>query len=507
MGHLRELNLRESGIKELPDSIGYLEYYLEILDLTYCLKFEKFPEIRGNMKCLKKLSLRETAIKELPDSIGSLTSLEILSVTECLKFEKFSDIFTNMRLLRELDLSQSGIMELPDSIGYLESLISLDLSECSNFQKFPEIQGNMKCLKRLSLEKTAIKEFPNSIRRFEALETLLLGGCSNFEKLLEIQKSSIGHLTQFHRLNSENCRNLRSPSNSICGLKSLKHLSLNGCSNVETFWEITEEMEHLECLYLSEMAITELPSSIEHLRRLWKLELYKCEKLVSLPSNIGNLTRLESLSVRNCSKLHNLPDNLRSLQCCLRSLDLGGCNMMEGEIPGDLWCLSLLLTLDQCNIIIPGSSGIPEWTASDFPSLPEESSDEEDEVHEVDEHINLTKELEDVHLGEKGSPHTVDNSVLGLDEGVEVRMPSDEFERSSGNEESTFMLSKVSLGTVEEQGAFGGIHEGQSPQLTDGSPQVSIDGSGRRDEDAGKAIQDLVIQPVNGPHTSVHLMF
>uniref|UniRef100_F6I483 Uncharacterized protein n=1 Tax=Vitis vinifera TaxID=29760 RepID=F6I483_VITVI len=82
-------------------------------------------------------------------------------------------------------------------------------------------------------------------------------------------------------------------------------------------------------------------------------------------------------------------------------------------------------------------------------------------------------------------------------------MPSDEFERSSGNEESTFMLSKVSLGTVEEQGAFGGIHEGQSPQLTDGSPQVSIDGSGRRDEDAGKAIQDLVIQPVNGPHTSV----
>ena len=124
-------------------------------------------------------------------------------------------------------------------------------------------------------------------------------------------------------------------------------------------------------------------------------------------------------------------------------------------------------------------------------------------MHEVDEHINLTKELEDVHLGEKGSPHTVDNSVLGLDEGVEVRMPSDEFERSSGNEESTFMLSKVSLGTVEEQGAFGGIHEGQSPQLTDGSPQVSIDGSGRRDEDAGKAIQDLVIQPVNGPHTSV----
>ena len=105
-------------------------------------------------------------------------------------------------------------------------------------------------------------------------------------------------------------------------------------------------MEHLECLYLREMAITELPSSIEHLRGLWDLELYKCEKLVSLPSNIGNLTCLQSLCVRNCSKLHDLPDNLRSLQCCLKRLDLVGCNMMEGEIPGDLWCLSLLQFLD-----------------------------------------------------------------------------------------------------------------------------------------------------------------
>ncbi|RVW31508.1 hypothetical protein CK203_113953 [Vitis vinifera] len=54
MGHLKKLCLNGSGIKELPDSIGYLES-LEILDLSNCSKFEKFPEIRGNMKCLKRL--------------------------------------------------------------------------------------------------------------------------------------------------------------------------------------------------------------------------------------------------------------------------------------------------------------------------------------------------------------------------------------------------------------------------------------------------------------------
>ncbi|RVW94977.1 Disease resistance protein TAO1 [Vitis vinifera] len=312
MGHLREINLRESGIKELPDNIGYLEYP-ETLDLTYCLKFEKFLEIRRNMKCLKKLSLHQTAIKELPDSIGSLTSLEILYVNKCLKFEKFSDIFTNMRLLRELDLSQSGTMELPDSIGYLESLISLDLSECSNFQKFPEIQGSMKCLKRLSLEKTAIKEFPKSIRCLEALETLLLSGCSNFEKFLEIQKSSI-----------------------------------------ETFWEITEDMEHLECLYLREMAITELPSSIEHLRGLWDLELYKCEKLVSLPSNIDasenhihcipvgitQLSNLETLLMNHCPMLEEIAE----LPSSLTRIEAHGCPCLETETSSSLFlCNAILL--------------------------------------------------------------------------------------------------------------------------------------------------------------------
>lgn len=52
---------------------------------------------------------------------------------------------------------------------------------------------------------------------------------------------------------------------------------------------------------------------------------------------------------------------------------------------------------------------------------------------EADEHIILAEELKYMHLGEKGSPYSVDNSVLGLDEGAEVRMPNEEFERSSGN--------------------------------------------------------------------------
>ncbi|PQQ05894.1 uncharacterized protein Pyn_22353 [Prunus yedoensis var. nudiflora] len=53
---------------------------------------------------------------------------------------------------------------------------------------------------------------------------------------------------------------------------------------------------------------------------------------------------------------------------------------------------------------------------------------------------------------EKGSPDMMDNLVLGFNEGVEVGMPNDEFERSSRNEEGAFMVPQVSSGTVEEHG-------------------------------------------------------
>ncbi|KAL6311265.1 hypothetical protein AAG906_016232 [Vitis piasezkii] len=259
MGHLKELYLNESGIKELPSSIVYLSS-LEVLNLS---------NYKRNMKCLKELSLDKTAIKELPNSIGSLTSLKILSLRKCSKFEKFPDVFTNMELLRILNLYESGIKELPGNIGCLESLENLDLSHCSNFEKFPEIQGDMKSLKELSLKNT----------------------------LLRNSQIALGY-------------------------------------------------GRIKRLLLRETGITGLPSSIEHLRGLDSLELINCENLVALPNSIGSLTRLTSLRVRNCTKLHNLPDNLRSLRCCLIELDLGGCNLKEGEIPSDLWCLSSLVSLD-----------------------------------------------------------------------------------------------------------------------------------------------------------------
>ncbi|XP_034676061.1 disease resistance protein RPV1-like isoform X2 [Vitis riparia] len=343
---------------------------LEELYLEGCKRLKKFPEIRGNMERLKILRLGESGIQEIPSSIEYLPALEVLSLWWCINFDKFQDNFGNLRHLRFIQAKKADIQELPNSFGYLESPQNLCLDDCSNLENFLEIHV-LKRLCCLNLSRTAIKELPNAFGCLEALEVLDLSDCSNFEEFPEIQNMgnlyflylkktaikelpcSIGHLTKLYKLNLENCKNLRSLPNSICGLKSLRVLNLNGCSSLVAFPEIKEDMEHLRELLLSKTPITELPPSIEHLKGLKHLELNNCEKLVTLPDSIGNLTHLRSLCVRNCSKLHNLPDNLRSLQCCLEGLDLGGCNLMEGAIPSDLWCLSSLRFLDVSESPIP----------------------------------------------------------------------------------------------------------------------------------------------------------
>ncbi|XP_059590422.1 disease resistance protein RPV1 isoform X2 [Vitis vinifera] len=343
---------------------------LEELYLAFCERLKKFPEIRGNMGSLRILYLGQSGIKEIPSSIEYLPALEFLTLWGCRNFDKFQDNFGNLRHRRFIQAKKADIQELPNSFGYLESPQNLCLDDCSNLENFPEIHV-MKRLEILWLNNTAIKELPNAFGCLEALQFLYLSGCSNFEEFPEIQNMgslrflrlnetaikelpcSIGHLTKLRDLNLENCKNLRSLPNSICGLKSLEVLNINGCSNLVAFPEIMEDMKHLGELLLSKTPITELPPSIEHLKGLRRLVLNNCENLVTLPNSIGNLTHLRSLCVRNCSKLHNLPDNLRSLQCCLRRLDLAGCNLMKGAIPSDLWCLSSLRFLDVSESPIP----------------------------------------------------------------------------------------------------------------------------------------------------------
>ncbi|KAG8642621.1 uncharacterized protein LOC110627283 isoform X2 [Manihot esculenta] len=154
-----------------------------------------------------------------------------------------------------------------------------------------------------------------------------------------------------------------------------------------------------------------------------------------------------------------------------------------------------------------------EWTIQNDQQLQkqeeydedEDGYDEEDEVHDGEaEDIDLAQDFDGLHVEEKDSTEMMDNLVLGFNEGVEVGMPNDDFEKSLRKEETNFVIQQIS---AEEQGFFDGMHtDGPSHQPVDGSAQVSVDNTSSIFQETENAMQDLEIEPKNAQKTSSELM-
>lgn len=148
-----------------------------------------------------------------------------------------------------------------------------------------------------------------------------------------------------------------------------------------------------------------------------------------------------------------------------------------------------------------------EWTLENNEDLQEQEEydededgyEEEDEVREGDdENLDLTQEFEDLHLEEKGS-HLMGNLVLGFDEGIEVEIPSDDFDRNFSNEERGFGISDSSIPIAGEEGLVDGV-KGDEPSHEDvgGFSPVSV-----MVQETEITTQDSFLKPIEDPYTSI----
>ncbi|GAB4848970.1 hypothetical protein Ancab_003783 [Ancistrocladus abbreviatus] len=151
-----------------------------------------------------------------------------------------------------------------------------------------------------------------------------------------------------------------------------------------------------------------------------------------------------------------------------------------------------------------------EWTIENNEGLQEqedydEDEDaycEEDEVHGDDENFHLTQEFEGLDLEGKDSNSTMDNVVLGFDQGVEVGMPSNDYERSPRNDESSYLPAQVSVGINREKESFdGGRVDEHNLQFTDGSPQAR-DFNSKTVQETEKGVEDMVNRSFSAPYNS-----
>ena len=240
----------------------------------------------------------------------------------------------------------------------LHKLKLIDLSDSQNLCQTPNFNG-----------------LPN-------IERLIFQGCTGLHAL----HPSVGSLERLILLNLKDCKCLENLPHEI-NLKSLKIIILSGCSKLKKFPKIGRNMTSMLELYLDRTAIKELPSSIKHLTSLTLLNLQDCENLSSFPSVICSLISIEILILSGCKGqppkaryLSGLIPTLSSIGTTLTlpytyltdrqpepepislvlplsfsglsslvSLDLSGCNLLDGALPDDLSYLSSLTSLNLRN--------------------------------------------------------------------------------------------------------------------------------------------------------------
>ncbi|XP_019096050.1 PREDICTED: inactive disease resistance protein RPS4-like [Camelina sativa] len=235
-------------------------------------------------------------------------NIERLNAECCTSLIKCSSI-RQMDSLVYLNFREcKSLKSIPQGIS-LKSLKSLILSGCSKLRTFPIISEN---IESLYLDGTGIRRVPESVDSLQYLAVLNLKKCC-----------SLTHL----------------PSN-LCKLKSLRELILSGCSNLECFPDIDEDMEYLEILLMDETAIKQIPRSMSmsnlklftfggskfRIQQVWKLYLTDCN-IHKFPNNFSCLSSVHSLCLSR-NDLEYLPESIKKLHH-LKSLDLKHCRKLN----------------------------------------------------------------------------------------------------------------------------------------------------------------------------------
>ncbi|XP_040997965.1 disease resistance protein RUN1-like [Juglans microcarpa x Juglans regia] len=185
--HLILLNLKDCKcLSSLLHEIN-LES-LNLLILSGCSSFNKFPEIGQNMKLLSELYLDGTAIEELPLSIQHLIGLTLLNLGECKKLSFFPGDICCLPALKTLNLSGSTpTLPLLNCFSWLTFLVALNLRDCNLLDgALPEDLSSLSSLETLNLSRNNFTRLPDSISQLQKLKVLYLANCRKLQLLPNI---------------------------------------------------------------------------------------------------------------------------------------------------------------------------------------------------------------------------------------------------------------------------------------------------------------------------------
>lgn len=172
-----------SGLAEFPAELSQL-LQLEKLEIESSYQLERLPEEFGQLRQLKNLSIRNTAIRGLPESIGALQLLRTIDIWSNNFLQHIPESFSNLTALKtcwivynreSYSKTKLSPLVLPDGLfARMTDLVELHLNS-NDIENLPAGMEQLKQCKELQLNDNLLSEFPLMITEMESLEKLQIG--------------------------------------------------------------------------------------------------------------------------------------------------------------------------------------------------------------------------------------------------------------------------------------------------------------------------------------------
>ncbi|XP_058078543.1 putative disease resistance protein RGA4 [Magnolia sinica] len=418
--HLRYLDLSDTDIKSLPESISTL-HHLQTLRLLGLYELAELPRDMSNMTSLRHLEITDYDIlTHMPANMGELKFLQTLPI-----FIIGQDRGCGIKELQDLNLRGSLIIRNLENVMSRADAQEANLKEKPNLHKLCfswgswgqdidlKLAGNVEetfeglrphsNLKRLEVEGYVGVRFPHWMTSLNLVEISLIN-CRRCEQLPQL-----GQLPLLKVLVIQGMHAVKSIGNHFYGdnvaegFPSLEELRLEDMPNLEE-WSGFNGREVLPCL--NELSVVRCPKlttlpclqslkiltlknsnemlsgSVANLTSLSYLWIEDFKELRSLSGELGNLAALESLSVDGCGGLVSLPEELQNLTS-LQKLHISECNGLTSLRLQGLSSLKRL-TIVSCKSLTSLMGGLQHLTALqslEITGCPELASLPEDMQH------------------------------------------------------------------------------------------------------------------------------
>ncbi|KAK8622615.1 hypothetical protein V6N13_117524 [Hibiscus sabdariffa] len=295
--YITTLIIGDDGLHGMfPEDVFHLPYLEAFCCSSSHLKI-KFPTTNWSSP-LKSLQVKNSYVQELPDSIGNLRSLEVLDLSYSNLRGSIPASFANLTQLKYLDLHSNSLTgPILSSFSHFKHLTYLDLSENNLVGQISDTVGNLTNLVHLSLSLNNLSGLlPVSALNLPQVQFVDLSG-NELVGPLPCRVSGLSLLAELYL--DDNFLSGRVPS-WLFSLPSLAVLSLHN-NRLTGFIHQFDKVAPLKSVDLSNNEIEgPIPVSCFQLVNLTDLDLSSNNLSGSFElDNLSNLSTLESLDLSN----------------------------------------------------------------------------------------------------------------------------------------------------------------------------------------------------------------